>query len=124
MVALTRKPGPATGLSSRLFLNEFGTCGKTTSRWSAPEPATAAVACAGTPPRGFLDFLMLQLSRLDWRKGLAALIGGVLLLVFGLGYLVWRHQRLVDPLKDLKPGLYQSTQSLSGETLPMTAPKR
>jgi len=83
-----------------------------------------AEATAGTPPRGFLDFLMLQLSRLDWRKGLAALIGGVLLLVFGLGYLVWRHQRLVDPLKDLKPGLYQSTQSLSGETLPMPAPKR
>jgi len=83
-----------------------------------------AEATAGTPPRGFLDFLMLQLSRLDWRKGLAALIGGVLLLVFGLGYLVWRHQRLVDPPKDLKPGLYQSTQSLSGETLPMPAPKR
>jgi cytoskeleton protein RodZ len=83
-----------------------------------------AEATAGTPPRGFLDFLMLQLSKLDWRKGLAALIGGVLLLVFGLGYIVWRHQRSVDPLKDLKPGLYQSTQSLSGETLPMPAPKK
>ena len=83
-----------------------------------------AEATAGTPPRGFLDFLMLQLSKLDWRKGLAALIGGVLLLVFGVGYLVWRHQRSVDPLKDLKPGLYQSTQSLSGETLPMPAPKK
>ena len=76
------------------------------------------------PPRGFLDFLMLQLSKLDWRKGLAALIGCVLLLVFGLGYLVFRHQRSADPLKDLKPGLYRSTQSLSGETLPMPAPKK
>jgi len=84
-----------------------------------------AEASAGSqPPRGLLDFLMLQLSKLDWRKGLAALIGGVLLLVFSLGYLVWRHQRSVDPLRDLKPGLYQSTQSLSGETLPMPAPKR
>ena len=84
-----------------------------------------AEASAGAqPPRGLLDFLMLQLSKLDWRKGLATLIGGVLLLVFGLGYLVWRHQRSVDPLRDLKPGLYQSTQSLSGETLPMPSPKK
>ncbi len=84
----------------------------------------ADATASSLPPRGFLDFLMLQLSKMDWRKGLVALGGGVLLLAFGSGYLIWRHQRSVDPLKDLKPGLYQSTQSLSGETLPLPAPKR
>ena len=72
-----------------------------TEKFSEPPPLT-------NQPRGTLDFLMLQLSKLDWRKGLAALIGGVLLLVFGLGYLVWRHQRSVRggsfPAGDLMAG--------------------
>jgi len=84
-----------------------------------------AEATAGSqPPRGLLDLLMLQLSKMDLRIGLAALGGGLLLLAFASGYLIWRHHRSVDPLKDLKPGRYQSTQSLSGETLPLPAPKR
>jgi cytoskeletal protein RodZ len=84
-----------------------------------------AEATAGAqPPRGLLDFLMLQLSKMNWRTGLALLIGGILLVAFGLGYLIYQHQRSADPLKDLKPGVYRSTQSLSGETLPMPSPKR
>ena len=63
-------------------------------------------------PRGVLDFLMLQLSKVDWRKGLIGLgvvsrAGGGLL---GLAFLA--HH---DPLKGLKPGVYQSTQNVSGE---------
>jgi cytoskeletal protein RodZ len=74
--------------------------------------------------RGVLDFVMLQLSKLDWRTSIA--LGGIALVfvVFGCSWLIWRHQRSVDPLKNLKPGLYQSTQSLSGQTLPLPAPKR
>jgi cytoskeletal protein RodZ len=73
-------------------------------------------------PRGVLDFIMLQLSQLDWRKGLvgltviAVLAGGILALW------AWRQYRTSDPLKGLKPGLYQPTQQVSGETLPL--PKR
>jgi hypothetical protein len=71
-----------------------------------------------------LDFFMLQLSKLDWQKGVIALgvLGCVVLLVAIV--LVWRHQRTSDPLKGLKPGVYQSTQHVSGETLPLPAPKR
>lgn len=73
-------------------------------------------------PRGILDFLMLQLSRLDLKKALIGL-GSILVVAIVLSIvLFWRHQRAADPLKDLKPGMYQSTQSLSGETLPL--PKR
>src|SRR5207245_8377735 len=65
------------------------------------------------PPRGIMDFLMLQLSKLDWRKGLIALGMIVAVLVAGSIFLVWRHYRTADPLAELKPGVYHSTQSVS-----------
>jgi len=74
--------------------------------------------------RGVLDFVMLQLSKLDWRT--SVILGGiaVVFVILGSSWLFWRHQRSVDPLKNLKPGLYQSTQTLSGQTLPLPSPKR
>ena len=74
--------------------------------------------------RGVLDFLMLQLSKLDWKTALIGAGGALVVLVVASSYFVWRHYRSVDPLKDLKPGLYQSTQTLSGQTLPLPAPKK
>jgi cytoskeletal protein RodZ len=74
--------------------------------------------------RGVLDFVMLQLSKLDWRKSVILAGGFFVAAAIGLGYLLWRHQQSADPLKDLKPGVFQSTQTLSGQTLPLPAPKR
>jgi cytoskeletal protein RodZ len=74
--------------------------------------------------RGVLDFLMLQLSKVDWRKGLIALGAFAALLVLLSVFLLWRHNHKADPLKGLKPGLYQSTQTVSGDTLPLPAPRR
>jgi cytoskeletal protein RodZ len=73
-------------------------------------------------PRGVLDFVMLQLSRVDWRKGLVALGAAVVVLGLVLGYMAWRHRR--PALQGLKPAVYHSAQSGSGETLPVPAPKR
>ena len=70
-------------------------------------------------PRGLLDFIMLQLSKVDWRKGLIGLGVVVALVAVFSAWLSWRHR---DPLKDLKPGIYQSTQSFSADTLPLPAP--
>ena len=73
-------------------------------------------------PRGMVDLLMLQLSRVDWRQGAAGL-GAVIVLVACIwGLSAWRHSKTADPLRGLKPGVYQSTQSVSGETLPLPAP--
>ena len=74
-------------------------------------------------PRGVLDFLMLQLSKVDWPKGLIGL-GAVVVLV--VAFSAWFSWRRSDPLKSLKPGVYQSTQNISGETLPLpaTTPRR
>jgi hypothetical protein len=67
---------------------------------------------------------MLQLSKLDWKKTVAGLATLAILLVVASIVLVARHRRSADPLKDLKPGLYQPTQTLSGQTLPLPAPKK
>jgi cytoskeletal protein RodZ len=67
--------------------------------------------------RGILDFLTLQLSKLNWR--VASVLGGALLLIG----IIWfcasllRHHRSSDPLGDLAPGTYQP--SSSGETVPL-----
>ncbi len=73
-------------------------------------------------PRGILDFLMLELSKVNWRKGLIGLGAIAAALVAGVALLIWRHYRAADPLAGLKPGVYHSTQSVSGETLPLPPP--
>ena len=78
------------------------------------EPPPLAEHCSGA-----LDLLMLQLSKVDWRRWVLGL-GAVALLVGAFWvWLVWRRH---DPLKGLTPGVYQSTQSVSGDTLPLPAP--
>ena len=75
-------------------------------------------------PRGALDFVTLQLSKVDWRKALVGL-GVVVVLAAGFSALsAWRRSKAADPLNGLKPGVYQATQDLSGETLPLPAPRR
>jgi cytoskeletal protein RodZ len=69
-----------------------------------------------------LDWVMLQLSQLDWRKGLVGLAAVLVLSVLISGWSSWRHHRTDDPLKSLPPGLYHSTQGISGETLPLPTP--
>ena len=70
-------------------------------------------------PRGGLDFLMLALSRLNWR--IAVGVGGALVLLI----LVWwgirsaQQTTKADPLKDLPPGLYRSRPDATGELLPL-----
>ena len=86
-----------------------------TKKFSEPPPLS-------DHPRGALDFVMLQLSKVDWRKGLIVL--GVLLglAVVLSAVLIWRHARKADPLSGLKPGMYHSTQNVSGQTLPLPTP--
>lgn len=75
-------------------------------------------------PRGALDFVMLQLSKIDWQKG--ALVLGAIALVLAciLGFIAWRHQQNRDPLKGLKPGVYHAPARTSGETLPLPPAKK
>jgi len=88
-----------------------------TKKFSEPPPLSDR-------PRGVLDFLMLQLSRIDWRKGVVVLgilvVGGIAVSI----YMVVQHRRNADPLAGLKPGLYHGTQPISGQTLPLPTQHR
>jgi cytoskeletal protein RodZ len=84
-----------------------------TKRFREPPPLTDR-------PRTIVDFLTLQLSKLNWRILAGAIVG--ILLIAGLG--IWLrscHSRAKkDPLRKLGPGIYQPKQD--GETLPVPAP--
>ncbi len=69
-------------------------------------------------PRSPLDFVMLQLSRLNWRIafGLAAVF---LFLVLAAAVVRSRTSKPSDPLKDIGPGIHQPKPGKSGETLPL-----
>jgi cytoskeletal protein RodZ len=75
-------------------------------------------------PRGAVDFLMLQLSKIDWQKGVLVLAGVTLVLAGTLGYMAWRHHQNSDPLKGLKPGIYRASGHSSVETLPLPPAKK
>ena len=78
-------------------------------------------------PRGFLDVVVLQLAKVDWRVALPSLGVALALLIAILGYRAWRAHRSKDPLATLGSGLYQPAEKQSGDTLPLppsTQPKR
>lgn len=75
-------------------------------------------------PRGALDFLMLQLSRVDWRRGVLILAVAVVVLAMILGYVGYHHYRTSDPLKNLKPGIYKAAPKNGGDTLPLPPAKK
>ena len=69
--------------------------------------------------KGVLDFVMLQLSKINWMVALPLLLLALLLLFGVVGYRIYTHSRTNDPLKDLGPGMYQPPAA--GETLPVPA---
>jgi cytoskeletal protein RodZ len=83
-----------------------------TTKFAEPPPLTEH-------PRGVVDFIMLQLSKVDFRMVLIGL-GLVITLVAVVS--VWAALRHRDPLKGLKPGVYQATRGTTGDTLPLPTP--
>jgi cytoskeletal protein RodZ len=75
-------------------------------------------------PRSPLDFVMLQLSRLNWR--IAFGVGAILVfLLLAAAVVRSRSSRKSDPLKDLGPGIHQPKPGKGGETLPLpTTPQK
>jgi cytoskeletal protein RodZ len=88
-----------------------------TQQFAEPPPLT-------TQPHGFVDFLMLQMSKVDWQKGVWGVGVAILLATVLLVIVVSRNARKADPLKGLKPAVYQPARSNSGETLPLPPAKR
>lgn len=70
-------------------------------------------------PRSWLDAVMLQLSRIDWRILLGVLIVSLAVTLAVVGYRVWHAQATADPLRNLGPGVYQPKTPPGGDTLPL-----
>jgi cytoskeletal protein RodZ len=70
--------------------------------------------------RGTLDFITLQLSKVNWRTSVIGLIAAGALLGTVSAVLIWRHHQAKDPLAHLDPGVYKPAQS--GEILSLPAP--
>jgi cytoskeletal protein RodZ len=72
--------------------------------------------------KGALDFVMLQLSKVNWQKG-AVLLGSLAVIgILVMAVWFWRRQRNADPSAGLPPAVYKPTQRPVGETLPLPAP--
>jgi len=68
-------------------------------------------------PKSPLDFVMLQLSKVNWRGGAIVVVGLLVVAIIVLVVALQRHGRRADPLVGLKPGVYQTGNA--GETLPL-----
>ena len=86
-----------------------------TEKFREPPPLTSG-------PRTPLDFVMLKVSRLNWRVTLALL---VLIVVVVLALIGFRDRggkdrgRKEDPTKKVGPGMYQTKPEQNGEMLPI-----
>ena len=70
-------------------------------------------------PQTLVDVLTLQLSKVDWRKGLIV-VGAIIALVAVISIFVARRHH--NPLKGLKPAIYRPAHDASGDTLPLPVP--
>jgi cytoskeletal protein RodZ len=67
---------------------------------------------------GTLDFIMLQLSKLNWRIVLATMTAA-LVIILTASALRNRATQEIDPLLDLGPGIYKPVDGESGDVLPL-----
>lgn len=68
---------------------------------------------------GILDYLMLQVSKINWSVALPLLLLFLIVASALLSYRYYQNSQNADPLKDLGPGFYQPPPT--GETLPLPA---
>lgn len=83
-------------------------------KFREPPPLTEQTGSAA------LNFITLQLSKLNRRAIRPAAIGVIALVLVLVIIAIVRHRQSADPLANLPPGTYQPAQS--GETLPLPAP--
>jgi cytoskeleton protein RodZ len=92
---------------------------KKTDKFHEPPPLT-------DQEKGALDFVTLQLSKVNWRVAVVLVAIVVVLGMVYSGILARRNQKSSDPLSNLTPGVYKPAASGSGETLPVpsTPPRK
>lgn len=72
--------------------------------------------------RGPIDDFLFWLSRIKWRKAGWVLAVLAIIALIVLAVAAWRRDQTADPLRDLKPALYQPPPDSGGDTLPVPPP--
>ena len=88
-----------------------------TEKFSTPPPLT-------DQPHTIVDWLTLQLSKIDWRKALIALAVVVLGLVVWGVVSSWQSGRKADNASGVRPAVYRPTTNRATDTLPLPTPVR
>lgn len=70
------------------------------------------------PSKGALDFIMFQLSKVNWRIVWPILAIALVAFLGIWGIRAWQRYKTQDPLSDLGPGIYQAPVS-APNTLPL-----
>jgi cytoskeletal protein RodZ len=83
-----------------------------TDKFREPPPLT-------DQPRGALDFITLQLSKLNWRIAAVVIGALVLLLIISSAVHLFHHGKDANPVADIPPAIYQPAPA--GDTLPLPA---
>lgn len=86
-----------------------------TEKFSEPPPLSKQ-------SKGVLDFIMLQLSKVNWQRSAVGLGGLLVVATVILSLWLWRRQRNADPTVGLPPAVYQPAHRPAGETLPLPSP--
>ena len=88
-----------------------------TEKFSEPPPLT-------DQPHTIVDWLTLQLSKIDWRK-LLIVVAVVLLGLVVYGVISsWQSGRKADNTSGIRPAVYRPTTNRSTDTLPLPSPAR
>ena len=74
--------------------------------------------------KGTLDHVMLQLSRINWRVALPAIVLVVILVAATWIYRHVERTQGADPLAGIEPGRYAPPAEQTAELLPLPAPPR
>jgi cytoskeletal protein RodZ len=82
-----------------------------TEKFREPPPLT-------NQPKGVLNFVTLQLSKVNWRKSVVALVVGLVVVAVVAIAAFWLHRSNSDPLADLPPAVYEPSQPNPGEVIP------
>jgi len=86
-----------------------------TEKFAEPPPLT-------DDDKGALDFVTLQLSKINSRQGIILLGIMVAAVVVVISVWLWRRQHTADPLKNLPPAKYSPPAKNSGGKLPLPSP--
>ena len=88
-----------------------------TEKFSTPPPLT-------DQPNTIVDWLTLQLSKIDWRKALIALAVVLLGLVVWGVISSWQGGAKPGNTSGIKPAVYRATTNRATDTLPLPPPTR